>query len=102
MTQRIVRLVAIGLAGLLVLGVLGTVLAVGLSDDGDGSKGASAVPSRSAEPGARIAPSPELEAYYSQDLDWQPCRQDFFCARLMVPVDYAEPTGDTLDLGRAA
>ncbi len=42
-------------------------------------------------------PTPGLARFYSQSLDWQSCGDDE-CARLLVPVDYAEPDGQTLEL----
>lgn len=46
------------------------------------------------------AADPRLARYYEQTLDWRPCESasgapDFQCARLTVPVDYAEPGGAT-------
>lgn len=60
--------------------------------DGDGSADAG---------DAREAPSPELEPFYSQELEWDACEEegdDYDCARLEVPLDYAEPDGETIDL----
>jgi pimeloyl-ACP methyl ester carboxylesterase len=31
-------------------------------------------------------------------LDWQPCENGFFCATATVPLDYAHPTGSTIQL----
>ncbi|MFM9048678.1 MAG: alpha/beta hydrolase [Actinomycetota bacterium] len=42
-------------------------------------------------------PVPDLARFYSQALEWEPCGDDE-CARLLVPVDYAEPQGATLEL----
>ena len=42
-------------------------------------------------------PVPGLARFYSQTLDWQDCGQDQ-CARLLVPVDYTQPDGATLEL----
>jgi len=42
--------------------------------------------------------SPELTRFYSQTLDWASCEGSFECATLEVPLDYADPTGDTIDL----
>lgn len=42
-------------------------------------------------------PSADLARFYSQDLDWEPCGPDE-CARLLVPVDYDDPDGETLEL----
>ena len=46
------------------------------------------------------APSPELAETYSQRIDWQPCESsaDQDCGLLTVPVDYADPQGETIDL----
>lgn len=38
-----------------------------------------------------------LDAIYGQQLDWQPCG-DLECATLVVPLDYAEPDGDTIEV----
>lgn len=38
-----------------------------------------------------------LDAIYDQDLDWQPCG-DLECATLVVPLDYGEPDGDTIEV----
>ncbi|MFW6772810.1 alpha/beta hydrolase [Nocardioides sp. CPCC 205120] len=50
---------------------------------------------------ARTPPSPELEPFYSQEIDWEECDEEgdeFDCAELEVPLDYAEPEGETLEL----
>ncbi len=39
----------------------------------------------------------ELAAFYDQQLDWQDCG-DNDCARLEVPLDYADPQGETLEI----
>jgi pimeloyl-ACP methyl ester carboxylesterase len=44
------------------------------------------------------APSPQLEPFYGQELDWESCEGDFECASLEVPLNYAEPDGQTIDL----
>lgn len=38
-----------------------------------------------------------LLAYYSQELVWEPC-DDAECATVEVPLDYAEPEGETIEL----
>ena len=66
------------------------------------SASASADPSLAATPtpdaGATAPPTPDLAPFYSQQLSWQPCRDKFECATLEVPVDYQDPTGDTIEL----
>jgi pimeloyl-ACP methyl ester carboxylesterase len=39
-----------------------------------------------------------LERYYSQDVDWSSCRDDLECAEIRVPLDYAEPDGETITI----
>ncbi|VEG27621.1 Tripeptidyl aminopeptidase precursor [Actinomyces howellii] len=41
-----------------------------------------------------------LESYYSQKVDWAPCEDDasFECATVTVPLDYDDPSGQTIDL----
>ncbi len=38
-----------------------------------------------------------LASFYEQDLDWSACG-DAQCAQVTVPIDYEDPTGDTLEL----
>lgn len=38
-----------------------------------------------------------LDAIYAQELDWQACGE-LECATLVVPLDYAEPDGDTIEI----
>jgi pimeloyl-ACP methyl ester carboxylesterase len=41
---------------------------------------------------------PSLDRYYSQDVDWKGCGDGHECATVQVPLDYAEPAGETIDL----
>ena len=50
------------------------------------------------EPGSSEPPDPSLEAFYGQDLAWDDCRERFQCAKLTVPVDYANPGGEAIEL----
>jgi len=56
-------------------------------------------PSPAQKTAAQVPPSgqPSLARFYTQDLAWSDCGADQ-CARLMVPIDYAHPDGDTLKL----
>lgn len=59
------------------------------TDDGtDGSDGST----------GQEAPDPALQSFYDQTLDWESCQSGFECASLTVPVDYADPGGETIDL----
>ena len=43
---------------------------------------------------------PELAAYYDQTLDWHSCENDEAndCATMRVPLDYAHPAGESIEL----
>ena len=80
-------------------------VAVGLAIQGTtpgSSPSAEPTPSPTTPPPATVteAPSPELADLYSQRIDWQPCDSDadHDCGSLTVPVDYADPQGETIDL----
>ncbi len=47
---------------------------------------------------ARTPPNADLARFYSQQLSWQGCRGSGECAKLLVPVDYANPSGETIEL----
>ncbi|HEU4812237.1 MAG TPA: alpha/beta hydrolase [Nocardioides sp.] len=98
--KRVVALVlVIGLvfgAGVLgALTVLRSVLDSSASPSGE-SRGPA--PTTTPEPSATRAPTAELADFYGQVLEWSPCRTDFECASLTVPLDYQDPAGDTIAL----
>jgi pimeloyl-ACP methyl ester carboxylesterase len=39
-----------------------------------------------------------LSGYYSQEINWQNCRQDFNCATLAVPIDYKNLATGTFEI----
>lgn len=96
----------------IVFAVLAAMLATGLAVAGRSlDRGAEVGPpaaSSSGSPSTGVAATPDgsvtepprraLARFYAQTLDWQRCEGSFECATLEVPVDYAAPTGDTLDL----
>lgn len=43
----------------------------------------------------------ELEPFYTQDLDWNGCGSGIDCTEVTVPVDWADPTGDTTEVAIA-
>ena len=51
-------------------------------------------------PSVTEAPDEALTDLYSQRIDWQPCdtNADQDCGSLTVPIDYADPQGETIDL----
>jgi pimeloyl-ACP methyl ester carboxylesterase len=46
----------------------------------------------------QAAPPAPLAAYYEQKPKWTDCRNGFECAKVTVPLDYAEPEGETIQL----
>lgn len=51
-------------------------------------------------PGTSVPSTPDaaLRPFYTQRLTWTPCGEPFQCSRLRVPVDYAAPSGPTIEL----
>lgn len=103
MTGR--RIVAVVVAALLVLGALGTALALvvggGLgesaSEDGRGDRPPPRQPEDPSDPAVTEAPSPELAEFYSQQLEWTECG-DRECSELTVPIDYRDPAAGTIGI----
>ena len=100
------RLVIVGVVLLfLVVAGAGTWAAISGDDDRSGTLG----PAASGEPSetgsssdAREAPSPELQRFYDQRLDWSSCDNPEYsareCARIEVPLDYDDPSGAKIEL----
>lgn len=42
--------------------------------------------------------APEFAGFYSQGLAWTPCDDEFTCATATVPLDWSNPTGETISL----
>ena len=57
-------------------------------------------PGATATAGVGTDPPAGLAAFYTQQVDWRTCpgSQTHQCASIEVPVDYAEPDGDTFEL----
>ncbi|GAA4580049.1 alpha/beta hydrolase [Planotetraspora phitsanulokensis] len=47
---------------------------------------------------ARTAPTPALQSFYSQTPDWADCGEGFECAKVKVPLDYAKPSGEQIEI----
>lgn len=58
----------------------------------------SAAPKTSSEPSGAVAPAKALRSFYEQKLKWEGCGSGQDCAEAEVPLDYADPTGDTVTL----
>ena len=83
------RLVALAGASVTALVLSGCAVVDGL---GGGSAPAVSVTPLGAPEGAE-----DLSRFYGQALEWSEC-QGALCANLTVPVDYAAPAGDTIDI----
>ncbi|GLX01445.1 proteinase [Microtetraspora sp. NBRC 16547] len=44
------------------------------------------------------APTPALQPFYSQTLDWKDCGDGFQCSRAEVPLDYSAPSGEKIGI----
>ncbi|MCX6433109.1 MAG: hypothetical protein NTX29_10080, partial [Actinobacteria bacterium] len=62
------------------------------------------MPSSSASPGASASaaagsaePTPDLSRFYDQKVKWTNCGSAD-CATITAPLDYSDPTGETIDL----
>ncbi len=79
-------------------------VAVGLALQGGASQTprVRATPSPTTPPPPTVTqpPEPALAELYSQRIDWSPCatNADHDCGTLTVPIDYAEPEGETFEL----
>ena len=51
--------------------------------------------SASAEPSP---PAAGLARYYEQQAEWRECRTDMECAEIEVPLDYEDPSGESIEL----
>ena len=40
----------------------------------------------------------ELEDFYTQDVSWELCEEVFACATIEVPLDYADPSRESIDI----
>jgi pimeloyl-ACP methyl ester carboxylesterase len=92
----VIVLVVIALIGSAWLGVV--YLLLGNDSERSGStRPAPTVVSTSPAEGSTEPPSPELEPYYSQEVEWESCG-DNQCGTLTVPIDYGDAEGETIEL----
>ncbi|MDH2426490.1 alpha/beta fold hydrolase [Sphaerisporangium sp. TRM90804] len=59
--------------------------------------GASPVPP-AADGAATQAPSAALAPYYTQKIAWTACKDGFECGKVSVPLDYAAPEGERIEI----
>lgn len=89
--------VSLWVAGGVAVLALAIIAWAGISGSGRGDDEPSGTPIAS---GSATAPptDPRLARFYDQQLAWKDCDDTFECASLTVPLDYAAPDGETLDL----
>ncbi len=95
------RVVVVILVVALLVGMAGTavLVAIGSGSGSDGTVSAPTdAPTTTPKPGATDPPDPALAPYYSQTLSWRACEGSRVCSTLTVPLDYDDPSGETLDL----
>jgi pimeloyl-ACP methyl ester carboxylesterase len=91
---------------LIVVGLLvgggGVALLAGLRSGDSSGKASHPTPvstvSPTPSPGATRPPQPDLAEFYSQQLDWSACEDQFECAKLTVPIDYKDPSAGSIEL----
>src|SRR4051812_5963749 len=83
------------------LAALGATLALAITACGSNSKDGTPVASLPATASPSVAASPtntSLDRFYKQHVEWHGCEGGFQCATIVVPRDYAQPTGATLKI----
>lgn len=65
---------------------------------GEATRGVVPLPAVSDAPATDLAEDPALASFYQQRVSWVDCGDGFECAEVTVPVDWAEPSGETLAL----
>jgi pimeloyl-ACP methyl ester carboxylesterase len=71
---------------------------VGPSGVSNNIPAASPMPTLSGPAAADPATAPEVARFYGQKLSWSGCGGGFRCAKVTVPVDWAQPAGPTIQL----
>ena len=66
--------------------------------DSSASPTPSPEPSAAPDPSITTPPDAVLAEFYAQSLEWTPCRGEFECASLAVPLDYREPGGERIQI----
>lgn len=79
----------------LVAGALVLTPLAGCGFIGGGGSGESPSPS---EATSQASPGSPLAEFYNQSVRWSGCGGKFDCTKLRVPLDYADPSGDTMQL----
>ena len=81
-----------------VVGLVGVALLASACSGASGDSGRTTTDPTPSAPSVTAAPTPSLDAFYSQRLTWRGCGGGFQCTTLTVPLDYAAPDGRTLGI----
>lgn len=76
-------------------------LALILASCGDGGSGQSTATPGIRETPTATAPTPTAEPFAVQPPDWGECGRGLQCASVRVPLDHADPAGDTISIAIA-
>lgn len=90
--RRLLRVGSVVVAGVVV--VSGCSASFREANDGNRPRATTAT----AAPAMRAPSTGPLATFYDQKLRWRDCRGGFECARLEVPLDYSEPSGQTIEI----
>ncbi len=80
------------------LAAVGTALAMGLAGCSSSTADSQPEDAKSSQPAANASAPEGLESFYTQELDWEMCGSIIECATVKVPMDYANPEGQSIDL----
>ncbi len=71
-----------------------------LADDGTETLPSPTLSPNPVEPpsASETPPGADLDRYYNQEASWESCRGDKLCTTIEVPLDYAKPGADSIDL----
>jgi pimeloyl-ACP methyl ester carboxylesterase len=70
----------------------------GCSGGGDADGSQKSTPSASGTAGPSDGVPADLAKFYTQKPRWSGCGGDYECTTVQVPLDYEDPSGDTIDL----
>lgn len=94
--RTVTRVVAVGVVLAVVLALTGILLTRG---GGDPATGAATTPSTTTSADRPDpATDPAFARFYEQELDWSGCGDGFECAKAVVPLDWEQPDGETIEL----
>ncbi|MEO5781528.1 MULTISPECIES: alpha/beta hydrolase [Arthrobacter] len=93
------RPLAVGARAVGALALALTLASCGIFGTGDkGDNGSTAEKSGGADPAIAAAAPAELRSYYTQQVNWTSCETGFQCAKVKVPLDYAKPDGERIEI----